>query len=246
MTQQMIWLGLIALVVIGLAASATMQDAGTALGQEKATPTPTPTATPASGEDTETVVREDCVEDAETGELTCTETTEPLAAQDRPPRGGGGGGGGGDTTDPSLTVSGLASTLEKGESDTFVLWGNNLNTSQTYYLRVRRTSGDNDVGFNSDCSYSQSTVTVPAGRSYFSHTFTLHGCDTNGATVTSELRQGSTVIDDESQFVSVVDPQVAISNLVTSIEEGPQRFLLGHGIEPGFIEQLLHRTHLEQ
>ena len=45
MTRQMIWIGLIAIMFVGLAANAVIQNTSPAYGQEPGTATSTPTAT---------------------------------------------------------------------------------------------------------------------------------------------------------------------------------------------------------
>ena len=185
----------------------------------------------------DTVTVETCVED-DSGQLTCTESTEatgeirplrPVTEEERKDRGLGPRACffdpllGDYICNPEVAISGLVSALEEGDSDTFTVTGSVLDRNHTYQLRVKRESGNTDIGFNSTCSYVQSTVTVPSStytNFSYSHDFTLYGCDTTGGTVTAELLRGGSVAATDTQTVTVKDPSVSITGLVTQMEDG--------------------------
>ena len=226
-------IGLAAVVVLGLATQLLTSPFGTIAAQEGDTATSTPPVLPAP----DTVTVETCVED-DSGQLTCTESTEatgeirplrPVTEEERKDRGLGPRACffdpllGDYICNPEVAISGLVSELEVGESDTFTVTGSLLDRDHTYQLRVKRESGNTDIGFNSTCSYVQSTVTVPSAtyaNFSYSYDFTLHGCDTTGGTVTAELLRGGSVAATDTQTVTVKDPSVSITGLVTQMEDG--------------------------
>ena len=226
-------IGLAAVVVLGLATQLLTSPVGTIAAQEGDTATSTPPVLPAP----DTVTVETCVED-DSGQLTCTESTEaagemralrPVTEEERKDRGLGPRACffdpllGDYICNPEVAISGLVSALEEGDSDTFTVTGSVLDRNHTYQLRVKRESGNTDIGFNSTCSYVQSTVTVPSStytNFSYSHDFTLYGCDTTGGTVTAELLRGGSVAATDTQTVTVKDPSVSITGLVTQMEDG--------------------------
>ena len=122
--------------------------------------------------------------------------------------------------DPSISISNLVGSMDEGGSDSFTVSASNLVSSNSYTIRV--TTSNSDIGFNQACSDRQEDVTVPANRTSYSTSITLHGCDDPGGTVTAKLRRGTTDVDTASQYVTVnpPDPGISISNLVGSMDEG--------------------------
>ena len=102
---------------------------------------------------------------------------------------------------PSIEITDLVSSMTEGESDAFTGRASNLDSSVSY--TVRATTDNSDIGFNSSCSDRLETRNVTAGSTSYSASFTLHACDSTGGTVTVELRQGSTVVDSDTQTVTV-------------------------------------------
>ena len=120
---------------------------------------------------------------------------------------------------PSISISGLVTSMQAGQRDGFTVSASNLVSSHSYTIRV--TTSDDDIGFNSSCSDRQEDATIPAGRTLYSTTFTLHGCNTSGGRVTATLRSGSTSVATKYQDVTVTAaPSIDISRLVTSMVAG--------------------------
>ncbi len=111
-------------------------------------------------------------------------------------------------TSGSIDISGLGTSMEEGDDDSFTVRASNLDSLQSYSIRV--TTSNRDIGFNSSCSSTFKSATVPFGSTSYSTSFTLYGCDTSGGTVTANLlrssRFGSETVDTDSQFVSVTAP----------------------------------------
>ena len=122
------------------------------------------------------------------------------------------------TAAPSIDITSLGHSMVAGESDSFTVSASNLVSSYSYTIRV--TTSDDDIGFNSSCSDRQEDATIPAGRTSYSTTFTLHGCNTSGGKVTATLRHGSTSVATDRQDVSVTGPSIEILNLVSSMDVG--------------------------
>ena len=135
--------------------------------------------------------------------------------QERSPRGGDGG-----APSPLVNITGLVSTLEKGDSDSFKVEVSNLWGSGPYQLRISRPSGNSAIGFESTCLDSTVTQDIPVGVSRYDRVFTLYGCNTTGGTVTVELLSDGSQVDSRSQSVTVKDPQISFSGLTSSLDEG--------------------------
>ena len=120
--------------------------------------------------------------------------------------------------DPTIDLYGLVTSMTEGDNDSFTVSASNLVSTHSYTIRVE--TNNSDVGFNSSCSDRQEEVTVPSGRTSYSTTFTLYGCDTSGGTVTATLRRGTTSVDTDSQYVGVTAPSIEIRNLATTLQEG--------------------------
>ena len=101
--------------------------------------------------------------------------------------------------------------MEEGESDSFTVAAGNLRASDNYSIRV--TTNSSDIGFNNTCSDRQEDVDIPAGRTSYSMSLTLHGCDTTGGTVSATLRRGTTSIAVDSQHVTVTPWPAPPTNL---------------------------------
>ena len=124
---------------------------------------------------------------------------------------------------PSVDISGLVSSMEEGDSDRFTVSASDLDSSARYTIRVTTdsSSSDPDIGFNSTCSDRSEQVNVPSRRTAYSRSFTLHGCEADGGTVTATLRSGNADVDSDSHDVEVTPPpSIDISGLASSMEEG--------------------------
>ena len=136
---------------------------------------------------------------------------------------------------PSISISDLASSIKVGLNDFFTVSASHLSSSNSYSIRV--TTNNSDIGFNNTCSDRQEDVGIPAGRTSYSKSLTLHGCDTTGGTVSAILRRDGTDIAVDSQHVTVTVPEpptnlsmryhlIHADRLVVRYDESvsPQRF----------------------
>ena len=105
------------------------------------------------------------------------------------------------TVPPSIEISGLADSLQEGNTDSFTVKASNLVSSSSYTIEV--TTNNSDIGFNSSCSDRREDSAVPSNRTTHSASFTLYGCETTGGTVTAKLKRGSTTLDTATQKVDV-------------------------------------------
>ncbi len=113
---------------------------------------------------------------------------------------------------PAIRISGLVSTMDRGDNAPFTVTASNLVSSESYTIHVTMNNG---IGFDTDCSDQQKDETVPASQtSHTTNTFTLYGCATTGGTVTATLLSGGSTIDDATQTVTVkISPSIAFSGL---------------------------------
>ena len=119
---------------------------------------------------------------------------------------------------PSVSIEQLAGSMGVGDSQSFMVKAENLDSSKTYTIQV--SSDHANIGFDSSCSNSQSQVTVPAGSSHVAD-FVLYGCAASEGTVTATLVLDGNTIDTDTQDVAVVpDPTISIVDLVDSMNEG--------------------------
>ena len=120
--------------------------------------------------------------------------------------------------DPSISISGLVSSLNVSGSDPFTVNAHNLDSSSSYTIRV--TTNRDDIGLNSDCSNRRQNVSVPQGTSY-SASFTLYGCMAPSGTVTATLLLGSTIVDTATKSVAVsLGETVTITGLGANLNVG--------------------------
>ena len=120
------------------------------------------------------------------------------------------------TVPPTIAITNLDTSMEKGESDSFTVTASNL-LSGTYTIRV--TTDNSDIGFNSTCSEQEKVKTVSSNSASF--TLTLHACDAVGGTVEASLRRDRTSIVTASIKVTVTaPPAIRIVNLRTGLTSG--------------------------
>ena len=121
---------------------------------------------------------------------------------------------------PAVEIDGLLSTMTEGNTDSFTGEATYLDSSHSYTIRATTSNGD--IGFNSTCSNRLESVAVPSRRTSYDASFTLYACDTVGGTVTVQLRRGSTVVDSDTQYVTVtvLPPAVEIDGLLSTMTEG--------------------------
>ena len=124
----------------------------------------------------------------------------------------------------SISISGLVASMRQGDSDSFTVSASNLVSSNSYSIRAK--TGNSDIGFDGACSDRQEDVAIPAGRTSYSASFTLYGCDAPGGTVSTTLRIGNNSVASDSQHVAVTavtppsTPTVSTSATTTSVTEG--------------------------
>ena len=121
--------------------------------------------------------------------------------------------------EPTITIQGLALSLNEAASHAFTVGVDNLDSSSSYTIRL--TTDDDDLGFNSDCSNRLHDVPVTANSTSFTtSSLTLYGCDAPGGTVTATLLRGTTEVAKDPQDVTVNEPTIRIVGLVADVNEG--------------------------
>ena len=122
-----------------------------------------------------------------------------------------------DVTAPTISISGLDTSMAPGDSDTFTVSATGLSSSLSYNIRVEAASG---LGFDSSCSDDDHDYTVPASSTSASTTATVYACSAGSHDIEAEIRRGTTVDDDDSETVDVTAPTISISGLDTSMAPG--------------------------
>ncbi len=95
-----------------------------------------------------------------------------------------------------------------------------------------------NIGFNSSCSDTSETATVPDRRTSYNASFTLHGCNPPSGVVTANLLREGTNVDSTEEGVTVSErptvPEITISRLgPSSIDEGQSaRFIISASQAP--------------
>ena len=121
--------------------------------------------------------------------------------------------------EPTITIQGLALSLNEAASHAFTVGVDNLDSSSSYTIRL--TTDDDDLGFNSDCSNRLHDVPVTANSTSFTtSSLTLYGCDAPGGTVTAILLRGTAEVAKDTQDVTVNEPTIRIVGLVADVNEG--------------------------
>ena len=113
---------------------------------------------------------------------------------------------------PAVEISDLVSAMEEGGSNGFEVSAAELDTADSYSIRVTVDSG---MGFDDTCTDMQEDETVTSGSATHSVSLTLHGCTTPGGTVTATLLIGGTAVATASQDVAVTLPNTAASGVPT-------------------------------
>ena len=119
----------------------------------------------------------------------------------------------------SISISGLLSSISKGEDDSFSVSASSLDENTTYTVWV--STNNSDIGFNDTCTDRQEDETENSSSTSFDPTFELYACDVTGGTVTASLRVGTTVVATVTQNVTVNYPgSISISGLDSSMSKG--------------------------
>ncbi|MYD51356.1 MAG: hypothetical protein F4W93_07715 [Dehalococcoidia bacterium] len=112
---------------------------------------------------------------------------------------------------PSVSLSGLGTSLAKDESDPFDVEVSNISSDVTY--RIEMLAGDSDLSFTDDCedpdTTKQSGNLSGDAEHEASTNFTLYACKVGGSTVFASLLHGNRTIGLDSQYVTVTTPTPA-------------------------------------
>ncbi len=217
-----LWVGAgltLALVILVLSTGPLAAQEG---GSEGTDETPAATPTPESDDAEPIMVTvETCLEDPESGEVTCTESTRPAGERvilatptegekedpDGVPRGCIPAPGGFLLCTEEIDIDELASEIQPGSSDEFSVKGLFLTGGRSYKLRVSRPSGNSNIGFNQLCSARSVTLTVPAEDAgvvfMHSESFTVYACSSPGAELTADVLRDDSSVASESQTITV-------------------------------------------
>ena len=124
-----------------------------------------------------------------------------------------------DVKDASVSITGLVTQMENGQSDSFMVSASDLVSSNRYTIQV--ATSNSDIGFETGCSNIQKVAIVPDTSTSHSATFTLYGCAVTSGTVTATLLRGSTAVDTATQVVAVASsPTIEISGLPITLDRG--------------------------
>ena len=119
--------------------------------------------------------------------------------------------------EPTITIKGLALSLNEAASHAFTVGIDNLDSSSSYTIQLAATGG---LGFNDDCTDQADTVNVSSSTSHTTDSITLYGCDAPGGTVTAILLRSNAEVARDTQDVTVNEPTIRIVGLVADVNEG--------------------------
>ncbi len=121
------------------------------------------------------------------------------------------------SADPVISISGLASSLHKGQSDSFTVSASDLSSSSSYRIELEAEAG---LAFDAGCTDTDFEDSVPSGRTSYSVSPTVYACAAGSHDVNAKLKRGSTTEDRDSDAVRVTAPSISISGLALSLEKG--------------------------
>ena len=118
-------------------------------------------------------------------------------------------------SDPTIELTGLDTSLEVGDNDSFTVALTDLSYDETYTVAL--STSDGSIGFTSSCqkTTSQSFNALlrdaenPSQPRYRNLTFRLYACDTPGGTLTVQVRKGSItgrLEDTATAVITVTEP----------------------------------------
>ena len=122
---------------------------------------------------------------------------------------------------PSVEIQALASIMEVGGSDSFVISASYLDTANSHTIRL--TTDNANMGFDTACTDQQEDIPVGQGRATYVNSRILYGCTAPGGTLTVTLLQGETVVDTTTYDVEVTpppSPSVEFLNSPYTLESG--------------------------
>ena len=122
---------------------------------------------------------------------------------------------------PSVAIESLASSMEEGENDQFVINASHLDTAHGHTIRL--TTDNANMGFDAECTDREEDLTVGRGSAAYVDSRRLYGCTAPGGTLTVTLLQGETVVDTTTYDVEVTPPpppSVEFLNSPYTLESG--------------------------
>ena len=111
----------------------------------------------------------------------------------------------------SIEISDLVSSLVEGETDSFSVTAENLESSETY--KILLTSSNDSFGVHGSCWLERLEFDVRAGRTNDTISTSLKACATPGATVKATLLSDGSEIISATQYVTVqpdLSPKIAL------------------------------------
>ena len=105
---------------------------------------------------------------------------------------------------PSVAIESLASSMEEGENDHFVINASHLDTAHGHTIRL--TTDNANMGFDAECTDREEDLTVGRGSAAYVDSRRLYGCTAPGGTLTVTLLQGETVVATTTYDVEVTPP----------------------------------------
>ena len=120
---------------------------------------------------------------------------------------------------PTVSLSGVASSLKVGQGDHFSVSASGLDEDLAYELHT--VPLNNNLAFNRNCTDRRKTANL-TNRTSYSTSYTVYGCRSSGSNLWAYLRQGGTAIDSTSISDNRIDvtPTVNLSSSQYSMAEG--------------------------
>ena len=117
-------------------------------------------------------------------------------------------------------VSGLASSITAGGSDSFTVSADALDTDANYRYSFSIRSSASGLGFNTACTLLTEVVSVPAGSPSYSKMLTIYGCKPGDYTLITKLWERS-IGEDEEYDLETDTRQVSVTGTPTPTTPAP-------------------------
>ncbi len=101
---------------------------------------------------------------------------------------------------PTVSISGLETTLTVGESDSFRVQASGLSASLSYNIRIDAESG---LAFNSACTDRRYDYTVPSNSSSATVSPTVYACSVGNHSLQFKIRRGTVIDSQASETLAV-------------------------------------------
>ena len=111
---------------------------------------------------------------------------------------------------PKIEISDLVSSFTEGETETFEVTADKLDSSERY--KIVLTSSNGAVGFHGYCGFDRYERNVPANRTSYSFSHSLKACATPGDTVKATL-----LLADDTEVISATQYVTVEPDLSTKI-----------------------------